>query len=214
MECAAASPDVAAAPARGITLAAVGAAIPDLALAGAFLATWIAPSPDRVWAINGLMLLMLLEFINVHSSAFMGQTIVSAMPRPQKAAAIVTLGAFYTLFVGAFSLAMRQLWPLVSFWGLTLNRLLGVLIGQAPAGEEALFLRRTWAASVMFYLLGAFVTTLAPLPRLGVSPAIMAHFNRMGTSGLWLDQPWRVLAFGFIYFTAVAVSELFGHRWI
>lgn len=102
----------------------------------------------------------------------------------------------------------------MSFWGLTLNRLLGVLLGQAPEGEQVLFMRRTWAASVLFYLLGAFATTLLPIPRLGVTPEVMSHFDRMGTGGLWIDQPWRVLAFGFLYFSAVAVSEIAGHRWI
>jgi hypothetical protein len=199
---------------RGVALAAVGAAMPDVLLAGVFLATWIAPSAERAWAIDGLMLIMLLEFINVHSSAFMGQTIISAMERGRKAAALAGLGVFYTLFVGGFALAFHQLWPLLSFWALTFNRLLGVLLGQAPQGQEALFMRRTWAASVLFYLLGGFVTTLLPIPRLGVSPEIMTHVDRMGTGGLWIDQPWRVLAFGVLYFGAVAISELHGHAWI
>jgi len=29
-----------------------------------------------------------------------------------------------------------------------------------------------------------------------------------------VEQPRRAVALGFLYFTAVATSELFGHRWV
>jgi hypothetical protein len=193
---------------------AIGAALPDFAIGALFLRTWAAPAPGQERMISYLMLIMLFEFINVHSSAFMGTVIVSPLERGRKTMTLLGLGAFYTLFVGAFSLAFRQAWPLWSFWGLTANRLLGVLIGQAPKGGEALFMRRTWAATVLFYLVFAGITTVLPIPRLGVTPEVMLHFDRMGTGGLWIDQPWRVLAFGFLYFTAVGISELAGHEWL
>lgn len=191
---------------------AIGAALPDFAIGAAFLATWMSPAPGREGMLGTLMLVMMLEFINVHSSAFMGNVMIGAVAPGRKASALLGLGAFYTLFVGGFALVFKQWWPLWSFWGLTLNRLLGVILGQAPAGEEAAFMRRTWAATVLFYLVFTFATTLLPVPRLGVTSEVVDRAALPGT-GLWIDQPWRVLAFGFLYFTAVGVSELFGHRW-
>jgi uncharacterized protein (DUF3820 family) len=46
----------------------LGAALPDLALAGVFLVTWVTPATFPHGTIGYLMLLMLLEFIIVHSS--------------------------------------------------------------------------------------------------------------------------------------------------
>jgi hypothetical protein len=196
-----------------IPLPAFSAAVPDLALGVLFLATWIAPTALRAQMVGYLMLLMLLEFIIMHSSAFMGNVLISNASRAGKTVGMLGLGAFYTLFVGAFSLAFHQLWPLWNFWGLMANRLLGVLIGQAPAGEEKLFIQRTWACSAVCYLVFAFATTFLPMPRFGITPEVVAHLDLPG-SGLWIDQPWRVMAFGFLYFTTVGVSELFGHAWI
>jgi hypothetical protein len=142
----------------------------------------------------------------------MGDVLIGTVARGRKTSALLGLGLFYTVFVGGFSLAFRQWWPLWSFWGLTLNRLLGVILGQAPAGEEADFMRRTWAATVVFYLVFTFATALLPVPRLGVTSEVVDRIGLPG-SGLWIDQPWRVLAFGFLYFTAVGISELSGHRW-
>jgi hypothetical protein len=189
------------------------AVAPDLGLAAVFLFVWLAPVELPEGVVGGLTLVMLLEFIIVHSSAFMGQVLFGSAPRPRKAALVLGLSAFYTLFVGGFALAFKTWWPLVSFWGLQANRLLGVLVGQPPSGEEKAFLGRTWVAGVMFYLGGAFATILLPIPRFGLTPGVVAGQHLTG-GGLWIDEPHRAMAFGFLYFAATAISELYGHRWL
>jgi len=192
-------------------LPAVGAAIPDLALGIVYLVAWVAPQAFGVNIVPYLMLTMLLEFIIIHSSAFMGNVAIGNASKPAKLKLMIGLGAFYTLFVAGFAAGFKTWWPLASFWGLMLNRMLGQLLGQAPDGEEKAFLQRGWAVSVMCYLLGVFVTTLAPIPRLGL---VGAFRDGLPGSGLWVSQPQRVVAFGFIYFTLVGLSELAGHRWL
>jgi len=198
---------------RSLDVPALTAALPDLALGGTFLLAWVAPVPLASGVLAHLTLVMILEFIIVHSSAFAGGVMFGTASPRAKAAALLALGGFYTIFVGGFSLAFHTLWPLASFWLLTLNRMLGVLLGQAPAGDERAFVQCSWVASVLFYMAGAFLTLLLPLPRLGLTGAVLAHQNLMG-SGMWVDQPHRLAAFGFLYFTAVGISELYGHRWI
>jgi hypothetical protein len=189
------------------------AATPDVAIAALFLGTWIAPDLLGAERIGHLMLVMLLEFIVVHSAAFMGQAALGGTHRRQKILWVVGLGGFYTLFVGGFALAFRTSWPLVAFWILTLNRLLGMVVGQAPDGEGRLFMQRSWAVGAIAYLGAVFATTMLPVPALGVSGAVVAAADLPG-SGIWIDQPQRVLAAGFLYFAAVAVSELADHRWL
>ena len=59
----------------------------------------------------------------------------------------------------------------------------------------------------------AVAAILLPLPRLGLTPEVVARLALPG-SGQWVEQPHRVLAFGFLYFAATAISEAFGHRWV
>jgi hypothetical protein len=200
-------------PARrpGISWQALVSALPDFGLAALYLGAWIAPDPARPTLVGRLMLAMLLEFIVVHSAAFMGTAALAPGSAPARAGRIAGIGLFYTLFVGGFSLAFHQIWPLWSFWALIVNRMLSVLLRQPAAGEEQQFLKSQWAAGAAFYLVAVMLTTVLPLPRLGVTPHAVAAMH-LGGSGLWVDQPWRVLAAGTLYFTATAVSELFDHR--
>lgn len=191
----------------------IAAAAPDLALASVFLVAWVTPTTFHTGTVTYLMLLMLLEFIIVHSSAFMGTVMLGDLGRARKSLALIGIGGFYTLFVGGFALAFKTWWPLWSFWGLTVNRLLGVLIGQAPEGERRALLQRNWAVSALCYLGLCFVTVFLPLPRFGITREVVSHESLPG-SGLWVDQPHRVIAFGFLYFAAVGLSELFAHRWL
>ena len=194
-----------------IVLASVVAAAPNFGLAAVYLLTWIAPFALGRTLVADLMLTMLLEFIVIHSAVFMGNVAFAPRSRAWRTKRIVWLGGFYTVFVVSFALAFRAWWPLLAFWGLTLNRLLGVLVGQAPKGDAKLLMKQGWAASVLFFMLGAMLTTLIPMPALGVTSEVIAA-QEFTATGLWVDEPQRVLAFGVIYFSLLGVSELFGHR--
>jgi hypothetical protein len=191
----------------------LAASAPDVALAVIYLVVWIAPDLAPRGTASWLMFGMMLEFIIIHSSAFMGTIAFSNAPPRARALTMIGLGGFYTLFVGSIALITKSLWPLVSFWLLLINRVLGVLLGQSPKGEEKRFIAVGWGVSVLFYLAGAFITTLFPIPHLGVTPSVVDSFDLPG-SGLWVEQPHRVLAFGFLYYAGIAVSEAFDHRWM
>ena len=158
------------------------------------------------------MLVMLLEFINVHAAGFMGNTIISDSGRGPKAIMIIGLGVFYTLFVGAFALAFDQWWPVWAFWGLVLNRLLGVLLGKAPTGQEKSMIQVSWAIGVFCYVMLVFATIILPVPSLGISSEVVARQGLTG-GGLWIDEPYRMMAFGFMYFAAIGLTELFSYKW-
>jgi hypothetical protein len=187
-------------------------ALSDFAFAGMFLVTWIAPGTFGVQTVRFLMLVMLMEFVVVHSSAFMGNVVVSRADRGARSITLLGFGLLYSLFAGAFSLAFKSWWPIVTFWSQTLNRLLGVLLGQVPDEDQKAFVMHTWAASALFYLVGCLATVLLPVPHLGITPEVIAA-QHITAGGLWVDQPQRVLAFGVIYFMLNGWSDLRGHRW-
>ncbi|MGB7212158.1 MAG: hypothetical protein WBC97_05965 [Gemmatimonadales bacterium] len=188
------------------------AALPNFLIAGTAILTWLDPTILGVTKVGYFLLLMLLEFIVIHSAAFMGNVAYGKPPKMGRLAAILGLALFYTLFVGAFALTFHQTWPLWAFWVLVLNRMAGVLLGQGGDDGTAAVARAGWAAGVMFYLLAAFLTVILPLPRFGITPDVVAaqHFK---ATGLWIEQPWRMLAMTAVYFMLQGVSTLKMHGW-
>lgn len=189
-------------------------ALPDLGMAVFCLMAWLAPERFGPSVVGYIVLVMLLEFIVIHSAAFMGSLAVGAvevkpMLRWGPTAGIVGLGLFYSLFVLGFCLAFHTWWPMGAFWLLTLNRLLGTIVGQGETAAESRKLIATgWGVGAMAYLLGAFATMLLPIPRLGIRDGL----HGVG-GGLWVDEPWRAVAFGVVYFGLVGWYELRARAW-
>lgn len=156
--------------------------------------------------------LMLLEFIVVHSSAFLGSVALSDAPKADRVKKALGLSAFYTMFAAAFALGMKHWWPLWAFWALSANRLLGILLGQAPTGREREVVMASWAVGAVCYLAGVFATVVLPLPRLGVDASMLGSLAE-DSGGLWVDDPHRVVAFAALYFTLTGLYTLFSPRW-
>lgn len=193
------------------TLRDLASALPDFALAIVCLLAWIAPESLTPGVVPWILLTMLVEFVVVHSAPFMGLQIVSDLPAARKIRNVVVIGGFYSIFLLGFSLAFHAWWPFVSFWALTANRLTVLLFRQSREGRERDTLKASWGAGALCYLVGVFLTTMLPLPRLGLDPAFVASLHLTG-GGLWIDQPWRVLAFGAFYFAALGLFEATGFR--
>lgn len=171
----------------------------DLGLATVFYITWSNPDSPLARPIGFMVLLMLLEFITVHSSAMLGSTWTSDEPRKKRLRTVGLMTALYALLVGAFSAGFGTWAPFVGFWVLSANRLLSMFIGGQPGPKAKKDAERSWARSVALYLFGAFAVTFLPVPRRGLTPEVMADVD-IASSGLWADEPWRVLAFGVAYF--------------
>ncbi len=184
-------------------------ALPDFALAGFFAVTWLAPYAFGTHALERLELIMLMEFIIVHSSAFLAFAMTAPRRRITRLGAVIGLGLFYTMFVGSFALSFHTWSPLVSFRALLVNRMLSVVMGPAPREGDLDFIVVGWATAVACYLGFVFLTSIASVPRLGITDAVQAAQPVAG-GGLWAEQPWRVAAFGALYYTTIAITELFG----
>lgn len=180
----------------GPGLAGILSALPDFGMAALAVSAWVSPTLFGPETVSYVVLVLLLEFIVVHSAGFMGEA--SLHPdKFKKAGGTLGLGLFYTVFVGAISLAFKKWWPLVFFWGLTLNRLLRSL--TAPKGslnEGAVHLE--WGAGVVFYLFSVFAGLL-PWPALGLKCGGEGCYGLTG-GGLWIDRPQSALFSCAVYF--------------
>jgi hypothetical protein len=154
--------------------------------------------------VKTLMIVMLVEFLVVHSGGFIGMTVVDpSKSRATKAAVVLGFGALYLLFAGAFSLAFGEWWPLAAFGWLLLGKFAVVLFAPVAGPQERARQGFLMGTSVAAYVGGVFFTTIVPMPQLGVDDAVRAAAAIPG-SGLWVEQPHRVLAFGLLYFALMA----------
>lgn len=180
-------------------------------LAAFCAAVWVAPQRFGAAAIRYVVLLMVLEFLVVHSAAFMGKIAVGPSGRAWRSFGVVGLGAGYSAFVAAFCLVFGEWWPLPAFWLLILNRLAGALLHRGEA-DAARALGLSWAAAIVAYIGAALLSKVLPIPRLGITPDIQAAARLPGAGVFWIEQPHRVLAGASAYFTLMACWEFVRHR--
>jgi hypothetical protein len=177
-------------------------ALPDAITASVFLVLWVAPFAFGESGVRNGMLLMLVEFILIHATAMMGGTVESREGRGAKIRVLLGFGLLYALFIGAFAFAFREWWPVYAFLWLLLSKVQRLF--GAVDNEEARWRRHSdWALTCMLYLGGVFATLFLPLPRLGISREIQPQLGLEG-SGEWVDNPHIVIAFGALYFGALA----------
>jgi len=189
--------------------AAVVNATPDLALAALFLVTWMRPAAVSGDMVARLTVLMALEFVVVHSAGFMGFVVHGDGTRTRRTLWMLLLIGVYSLFAAGFSLAAHGWWPLVSFLVLGLNRTATIWTGHSRGMSVGEWIVRGWVVPTLLYLGSAIATAAAPIPRLGITDAIVAADRHPGVGGQWIDEPWRALAFGTCYFAVLGLVELF-----
>lgn len=188
-------------------LGAIASALPDFLAAGTFLITWLAPATFGATMVAHLVLVMLLEFLVVHSAGFMGFIIYGDGTRHVKLAMVLGLTFFYALFAAGFGLSFGTWWPVQALVVLTLNRCTPLFFGPTPAESQIERVAAGWAASVVFYLGGAFATLIPDVPAFGITPEVIAA-QGFTAGGVWPEQPYRAVAFGVLYFAAQGLWEL------
>lgn len=187
----------------------LGAAGPDAALAGLYLWCWINPLAWRKTLVAELMLVMMVEFLVVHSGPFLGMVVVgtgSSQSRASRLKVLLGLGAIYLLFAGGMSAALGSWGPILLFVWLIGAKLIAILLGRSPGGTERARQMGYWALSVVFYLGAVFATLLLPVPKFGVTQH--GHFYGIPGEGEWVSHPETVIAAGFLYFAALALAKL------
>jgi hypothetical protein len=172
-------------------------------IAAMFLITWFRPNTFGPLTVHHLTFVMLMEFIVVHATGFLGAISARDESVKYRAAMFVGLMSFYMLFAAGFAAMYGGWWPIWAFWGLILSRFPTVVL-RPPDMQGQNVLIVNWAMMVMLYLGGALLTAVPDVSPIGITPDVIAaqHFD---TGGLWPEQPYRVMAFGTFYFTGLGV---------
>jgi hypothetical protein len=183
------------------------AALPDAVSCAMFLVCWFAPLTFGPAWVKNLMIVMLMEFLTVHSGGFIGGTLADPKStRLRKSQVLLGLGSFYLLFAGAFSLAFEAWWPLLVFGWLLLAKLGVVWLSPVPTTQEQARQTTFTGYAIGGYVIGVMLTSILPVPQLGIDDAVAAAAAIPG-SGLWVDEPHRVVAFGAFYFALMAWAK-------
>lgn len=182
------------------------AALPDAITSAVFLSLWIAPLWLGADGVRNAMLVMLVEFVLVHASMFLGSAIVSADSTSRRLTAMLGFTLFYGLFIAAFAFAFAAWWPFVAFAWLLLGKLTIAVDRSRSAPQRLRRMQSEQVLATVAYLVGVFATTLLPLPRLGIDADVVARLGLPG-GGLWVDRPHTVIAFGTLYFGLLAWSK-------
>lgn len=188
----------------------VVAAMPDLAFSAIFLAAWIVPGVFGTERIADLVSAMVLEFFVIHSSFFMAGVIHDDSPPLKKATGVFFLGLFYSVILGGISFSSGNWFLLAAFWILIVNRMMESLRkGPSIGGEMKALTTTAWIANAIFYIIAVTITSILPVPDFGQSITI----DSGDSSGLWVEEPQRAMATGFLYFGASGFFHFRIQKW-
>lgn len=183
-------------------------ALPDGLTALTFLSVWILPLGYGVNGVRNGMLIMLVEFILVHASGFLGAQLLNPdSSRKQKTLFVLGFGAFYLVFISAWAWTFHAWWPYLAFVWLLVGKFMAAIDLRLPSGERKRRMQSDWAIGIMAYVVGVFATLMLPVPQLGITTDIIRQLHLPG-SGLWVNEPQRVIAFGVLYFAILAWVKL------
>ena len=185
------------------------AALPDAITAALFLTAWIAPRMLGAQYVKDLMLVMLMEFIVMHSSGFYaGLAAADSLSRGRRLLILCAFTVFYMVFIVGFALGFQSTWPIFAFLWLFASRFAHIWLQPQQGDEASARALLLWAVSGITYILGALLTVLLPLPPLGLTPDFVSTMQfSANTSGEWITRPWTVTAFGTLYFSVQAYAK-------
>ena len=179
------------------------AAAPDLALAGAFLATWAHPPATGDGSVKTMSFLVILEFLIIHASIGLGTTLANRDKAPKWKRGFWALVAVYLLFAGALAVGSRSAWPVIAIAGLTANKFSAAILDPRASGASPRQMAQ-WAMQTACFLFFGFASGFLPVPPLGVTETLGEG------SGQWGEEPYRALAAGAAYFAMLGFIELYG----
>lgn len=182
-------------------------ALPDAITAGIFLYAWIAPLAWRKTLVAELMLVMLVEFILIHSAPFLGNIVLASnLPMQKRLKLFLVFAFFYSLFIGSFAVGFQSWLPVIAFAWLISAKLVSLVTDREHAERDKQRMRGYWAVSAGFYLLAVFVPLFLPVPELGIT----RHGSAYGIpgGGEWVSNPHTVISAGFLYFGLLAATKL------
>jgi hypothetical protein len=179
-------------------------ALPDSLTCLFFVVLWIAPLSFGSQSVGNGMLVMLVEFVLVHATGFLGAVVLDgAASRMKVLGVLLGFAVFYLVFIAVWSLAFQQWWPFFAFGWLLLGKFSHAIKSDTTSTARRQKMQSDWVIAGVTYVVGVFITSILPVPQFGIDASVVAKLHLPG-SGVWVDEPQRVIAFGAFYFGVLA----------
>jgi hypothetical protein len=194
-------------------LGAALAAAPVLIFSWMLFGVWADPMArdGGSWVRFGVGV-MLLEFILLHSGAFMGAIISGKFAMKKRLLACTGLLLFYGLMAWGFAASTDSPALLWIFAAVVTGRILTAVFNRQDGIK---YMLGRSAIGIVCYLLVAFGSVLLPIPEWGITSSVveLAYPDRGG--GIWELEPQRAIAAAAVYFLLMGLAELFllGPNW-
>ncbi|NKB35095.1 MAG: hypothetical protein GKR91_18520 [Pseudomonadales bacterium] len=188
-------------------IGAISSAAPCFYLSWVLVNVWRDPMSwdDGNWVRLGVGL-MALEFVLLHSGAFISAMIATKDKISKKLQIAAGLMLFYTLMVVGFAYSFDSIQLLWIFGAVSLSRLITALT-NASEGAQTMMARS--ALGIILYMAAVFGTIMLPIPELGISTEILNEVYPGRGGGVWEREPERAIAGAAVYFAALGLVELF-----
>lgn len=181
-------------------------AIPFFYLSWTLLRVWHDPmSVDNgTWVPYGVGLL-LIEFLLLHSSAFLGGIIASETTKEKRLQAIFGFFMLYGLMAWGMAMSIDPsiMWV---FIGVTIGRVATVFT-LSDEGKQVM--QKRAAFGTLWYILVVFATVFIPVPEWGITSSVVNEVYPNRGSGLWETNPERAIAGAAVYFFILGLLEIF-----
>ena len=165
-----------------------------------FLSLWIRPQVDDIEMIQNLSLLMIFEFVMVHSGVFM-----SVLGRSWKGWIGFTL--FYGLFAFVFNLMVSGNQILILYAAVVLNRMLPNILNKDKTDKMKKIMMSSLYAFIYFVLLIIVVLAASHIPRFGLTEKFLTAANNNISEGI-AEMPHAFMCFGAIYYTILTFVDV------
>lgn len=177
----------------------------NIYLAYTFLRLWIHPQFSDIDMIYSLTVMILFEFVMVHSGVFM-----TAFGKSWKA------WLFLIIFYGAFALAFNSIVSdnqiIIIYCTVVLNRMLPKILNKGKTDN-----RKELGISVGYSMIYIILITIVALssgiiPQFGLTPEFLevANYNTVNGGIDWefFDMPYIVMCFGVLYYFALTIVDV------
>ncbi len=181
-------------------------ALPDALTTSGCLVAWVVPFVFGPETIKAIVLTLLLEFLLIHSTAFLMNALYDSSRSP--ASRVMSFGAVglgYLLLVAAFALLFGAWWPILAFAWLSAAKLPWILAPRngRELEQERQRQRDYWAFSLGTYIIAVLAGVMLPLPALGLNPEVVASLDLPG-KGIWVEHPQSAVVSMALYYAASA----------
>ena len=149
--------------------------------------------------------LLLLEFILLHSGAFVSAMLARGDSFAAKLKILLPLMSVYALMVWGFSLSLGTTSLLWIFAAVCLGRLIS---GIGNTNEQIGVMRSRSAIGVCLYMFVVFLSVMLPVPEWGITHSVLEAVYPDRGGGEWEQEPQRAIAAAALYFTLLGVAEL------